>query len=170
MAHFTTYKINDELEAEVLFYSDCCYVLEQGTLLNVVTKAAWCGKCRWVVVAESVPEIDEIEKEYQELNDPKGQFKGVFSVGRIEELRLQNRLRLDWRRIRKSPARCLDCEGVDIVHLAFDDEPHEIRGVRIQKIAWGHASMDHDVRRRMTPEGLLIETDDPLHNVKLLDT
>ena len=158
MASFAVYKINDDWEVEVVLYWDCCYVLNDGTLLPTQQMESWCRNCRNVVAGEVVPTIVQIDEEIRQLTDPNDKIHKCFGRATIEKMLADARLRLRWRPTRESGPRCLECQSSDIVHITDDSFVDPVSGTNIRQLSGGHASMAVEVMRRLTPEGLLLET------------
>jgi hypothetical protein len=120
----------------VLFSAFLDYRLADGTRLHVEQDPAWCPACRAFVAAERVPTVEELEREVAEFQagDPDLLRQWAFvsggqtAAGRIAELRR----RVEWRRGRRSPARCLRCGGGGVAPLPVDGEfRHPQTGERV---------------------------------------
>ena len=159
MAFFWDYIIDENWRAGVTIYGDCCYVLNDATLLTTLQAPSWCRCCRNVVAGEVVPSIEEIEREIRELNDPNDKIHQCFSRMMIKRMLADARLRLQWRPKRRSDPRCLKCQSTDIVNISGDIVIDPVSGTRMRLVAGGHASMAYEIRRRLTPEGFVLESD-----------
>lgn len=166
MAAFSEFIINDDWKAEVVLYWDTSYVLDNGELLPIKQIESWCRTCRNVVAGELVPTIDDIQRKIAMLTDPSDKIHNCFGRSTIENWLVHEKLRLQWRATRRAPSHCLDCFSTDIAHIVTDNFFDLESRTKIHRVTGGHASMDHEIFRRLTPEGFLIETDDPLHAVK----
>ncbi len=157
MAGIETFRVNEKWDVDVVIYFDCCYVLADNRLLTTRQWASWCRNCQTVVAAECIQTVAEIDEELRQLSDPSDKIHKCFSRRTIEEWLQEDRVRLEWLRTRKAPARCLECEKTDVVHIDSSDFVDAVSGTRIKNISTGHASMVHEIRRRLTSEGMLIE-------------
>jgi hypothetical protein len=167
MAAFSEFIINDDWKVEVVLYWDSSYVLHSGILLPIKQIESWCRNCRNVVASELIPTIEDISREIAMLSDPSDKIHKCFGQSTIKEWFANEKLRLQWRKARTSPAHCLDCFSTNLTHIMEDDIVDVDSGTKIHRVTtYGHASMNHEVFRRLTPEGALIETDDPLHAIK----
>src|SRR5690242_6056291 len=98
----------------------CWYRMEDGSLLKVHSLPAWCERCGRVANGESLGSIQEVEKQLEELKDPDGRAKLGPMFARAEadvvgDLEREWERRLEWRRGRKSLAKCLECGGIVVV-------------------------------------------------------
>ena len=166
MAAFSEFIINDDWKAEVVLYWDTSYVLDNGELLPIKQIESWCRTCRNVVAGELVPTIDDIQRKIAMLTDPSDKIHNCFGRSTIENWLVHEKLRLQWRATRRASSHCLDCFSIDIAHIVTDKFFDPESRTKIHRVTGGHASLDHEIFRRLTPEGFLIETDDPLHAVK----
>jgi hypothetical protein len=110
------------------------YRLADGSLIHVDQQAAWCGECGRFVVAEFLADIDELKKTLAELRDgDEKQLDHLNFVGRsVEEETDQLSRRIEWRRGRTSPPRCLQCGSPTIVPLPAGEEfPHPATGEKV---------------------------------------
>ena len=158
MASFAVYKIDDDWEAEVVLCWDCYYVLNDGALLATQQTESWCRRCRNVVAGEVVPTIVQIEDEIRQLTDVNDKIHKCFFRATIVQMLADARLRLRWRPTRESNPRCLDCQSTDIVNITDENFVDPVSGTNIRQLSGGHASMATEFMRRLTPEGLLLET------------
>lgn len=166
MAAFSEFIVNDDWKADVVLYWDSSYVLDNGELLPIKQIESWCRTCRNVVAGELVPTIDDIHSEIAMLSDPSDKIHRCFGRSTIDKCLANEKLRLQWRATRISPPHCLDCFSTNIANILTDNFVDVESKTKIHRVTGGHASMNHEVFRRLTPEGILIATDDPLHAMK----
>ncbi len=121
------------------------YRLADGSLIHVDQQAAWCKGCDKFVVAEYLPEVKELEKSLADLlaGDVK-RVQRLDFVGRTaaEETDQLSR-RIEWRRNRSSPPRCLECGSRKITPLPSDEEfAHPATGEKVIMGSMVFADMD----------------------------
>jgi hypothetical protein len=106
-------------EVWVVFSAFYNYRLPDGTLLSVDQQAAWCPHCRTFVLGERIKTVDQMEQRITELRNPSGELKELLAfVGTSVEKELADlHRRIEWRRGRVTPARCLHCGTPQIVPL-----------------------------------------------------
>lgn len=101
----------------------CSYKLTDGSTLNVERTFAWCSGCTAVVWAETIPSLEDLRREREELNDPTQEMIDCLTTlaGRYstyEEELERSRASLDdrilWRETRVSPPHCLTCGSTEI--------------------------------------------------------
>jgi hypothetical protein len=78
--------------------------------------AAWCRDCGDYVAAESVPSLQEIERELESSKDNDSATRW--------------RLVKEWRLLRNSPPKCLACfsSNVDLIPSGFTETTHPVTG------------------------------------------
>jgi hypothetical protein len=113
------------------------YVLSEKDFLNVWESPGWCSNCKRTVPLETVPELDELERDVRELNEPQSeQYRKFLSDGiPAEHLEFRRRMleqQLQWRKKRNSPSHCLVCGGSEVITFSFDRISHPATG----KICW----------------------------------
>lgn len=149
-------------EIDICFYSDVHYRLANGERMSVPMQAAWCRSCRDFVAAEYLESVEELRNEIAETREPdedfmrKMDFFGTTEQAWIDRLEQQ----LCWRSTRESPARCLTCQGDDIVSLPTGDEvfQHPDTGEPMVFDTCMFASMESEWHAEFTPEGELISS------------
>ena len=116
------------------------YRMPDGSLLHVRQKVCWCPVCEQLDMAEQIPSLVELEAELAKLLDPdEEQLRLIaFTQEPLEELISEARARIEWRRHRKSPARCLRCGSTDLTHIPDQNEfPHPKTGERVVVVGRG---------------------------------
>ena len=102
------------------------YRLPSGDKLSILQQPAWCPSCRAFVIAEELPSVESLEGEIhllQAANPVALQTwafvsNGAPVKGRIAELRR----RIEWRRGRIRPPRCLYCGALEVVPIPASGE------------------------------------------------
>lgn len=85
--------------------------------LSIEQVLCWCKRCNEAVAGEHIPSLAELESNYEfELEQSPCQ---AFGVDETERRQLEAMTRIDWRRDRKSPPKCLEC-GSTAIHSLFD--------------------------------------------------
>lgn len=156
---FVTYQLSESRREEwVLFSAFISYRLSDGTMLDVDQEPAWCPACDRFVIAERIPQLNELHEEI-------GRFRGsdfetlqrwaFVSNDAPVETRIQElSRRVGWRRERKSPPRCLECGDIGIVPIPLTDEfDHPGTGEKVKVIDNGFADTDRWVAE-FSPDGL----------------
>ncbi len=157
MAAFTVYKIDEDWQTVVYLYMNCKYVLNDGILLTTLQTRSWCRTCRTVVAGEVVPSLQEIEEEIRRWTDPNDEIHKRFPRVIIEEAISEFQLLMQWLPTRISDPRCLECQSTDMVEISGHNFVDPVSGTRIRFLSAGHIAKGVETRRRLTPEGLLIE-------------
>ncbi|TWU48994.1 hypothetical protein Poly51_48980 [Rubripirellula tenax] len=128
MASFDQYL--DELTGKAhsaLYLRSRRYRLSYPYSASVLQAPAWCRDCSAVVASEHMPTKDEIEYERNQLiaitRGIKNDMAFFFCTPEAATKELENRNRF-WSAIadRRSPPRCLDCFGVDLLPLPTNDD------------------------------------------------
>jgi hypothetical protein len=122
---FTEFELTSSKRREfVAFSAYLNYRLPNGSALHIEQQEAWCPICNRFVVAERIPTIEELEQALIELSLGDAQRLKLLALsGRpIAEEATELVRRLEWRRTRLSPARCLECGSPAIRPLPPDDE------------------------------------------------
>ena len=95
------------------------YRLPNGQLLHVRQTACWCSICNRIDMAELVESLEELEKELERLRKPdEKESRMIAFIGTpIEQRIAETELRINWRRSRTSPAKCLHCGSTNIMPI-----------------------------------------------------
>jgi len=144
-------------EQRVIKFSDSCgeaYRLPDGQELQLKSSPVWCNRCGKVTHGEALPSLPAIDKSISDLERLAGEIRreidpvgDTFQQEQISECKLRRR----WRSLRKSPARCLQCGGTDIVRLEHDKSVRAGSGTIVLKVV---AFVDtFSGRSYFTPEG-----------------
>jgi hypothetical protein len=122
---YIEYNLPDTRRCEwVLFSAFIDYRLDDGSKLHVEQAPAWCRSCRAFVVAESLQSIEELERAMGELQAGQTERLQLLAfIGKtVEEAMTELQKRLQWRRSRCIPPRCLHCGSVAIVPIPWSGE------------------------------------------------
>ena len=135
------------------------YRLADGSTLHVDQQPAWCPACGHFVLAEFIQTVAELEQSLAAVSsgDPE-RMRLLEFIGRspAEEVAELTR-RIEWRRGRVSPPRCLECGAVGVVPLPTSDRfAHPATGEPVALISSGFASMARWVAE-FTPEGTKLD-------------
>lgn len=166
MAGFSEYLIGDNEFADVYRYSDCHYRLDGGALLRTEQTDAWCYSCSRIIAAESLPSLDELDRRIRDLDNPDNLILKVFGRAELARERTELPTRLAWRAARQSGPRCLECGSTSVYPLLGDDCTEPRFQKRFRRTSGGFASMAFEVIRHLSPEGLVIFTNDPARAIK----
>lgn len=131
------------------------YRLPNGQLLRVRQTECWCSMCNRFDTAEVVESMEELETELDRLRNPDEEESRMLAfIGTpIEERIAETELRINWRRNRTSPAKCLHCGSTDIMPIPGANEfAHPITGERVVVAGRGFVSTD-EWHAEFTPEG-----------------
>jgi ferredoxin-like protein FixX len=106
------------------------YEMADGSTVTIEHTFVWCAACRAVRCGEQLANIEELERELTAIEARAPSILEEFSVlvdrhtsleqvlaSRAAELRA----RIAWRRIRISPARCLECGSAGILALQHSE-------------------------------------------------
>ena len=142
---FTQFSYPDsDTEDEFALYSAFLdYEMSDGTLLHVHQTEAWCPDCDCILMAEHVQSIEELQSELDRLLNPDEEelFFIQFIGTPIEDRIVEAERRIQWRRSRTSPAKCLQCGSTQIVALPAQEEfTHPKTGERVKVSGHGFAS------------------------------
>lgn len=106
---------------------DCVYVLSDGTYEEVMNTPIWCNHCQKVTLGESIGSLHELDTAITDASKPDTEA-GRFYVemypkqkDREASIRFYQCVltkRRKWLVDRISPAKCLTCGTVDIIHLS----------------------------------------------------
>lgn len=100
--------------------------MSDGSTVTIERTFVWCGACRAVGWGEQLADAAELQRELTAIEAREPSIVEEFSVlvdrhTSLEQV-LSNHVRelgarIAWRRIRTSPARCLECGSTDILPL-----------------------------------------------------
>ena len=109
--------------------------MPDGSRVHVRQAESWCNGCEAFVMSELVQSLPELKEEVAELAATKKER----SIGRPLSARLADaRLRLQWRKKRHDPPRCLQCASTDIVFVSNAREfVHPQTGERVVRSDFG---------------------------------
>jgi hypothetical protein len=134
---FVEYRLPESGRSEsVLWSAFIHYRLADGSKLHIWQRPAWCSVCRRFVIAEDVPTIDSLEEQIAKLRsgDPKTLLEWEFvSNGSPVAERVAELLRyVEWRQVRKSKPRCLECGAIGPIPIPMSGEfSHPSTGERV---------------------------------------
>jgi len=155
---FVQYRLPESNREEWVLYSAFLnYLLPGGRRLGVGQTPAWCPTCGRFALAEDIPSIQSMEDEIRKIDgcDAKTVQTWAFvSNGRrIEELRMDFCLRIEWRRNRINPPRCLECGGFGTIAIQIHGEfLHPSTGEPVIEVGSGWADAG-PWEAEFTPEG-----------------
>jgi hypothetical protein len=92
------------------------YLFEDNSALTIRRQIGWCIECDCVAFIESVPTIEQLTVELETVSS-----KNSKNSNDILEPIVDIKKRIEWRKTRKSPPRCLDCGSVDTSVLDFTE-------------------------------------------------
>lgn len=136
------------------------YRLATGDLLHVRQTECWCSTCKRIDMAERVESLDELQSELERLQHPdEDESRMIAFIGvPIEKRIAETELRINWRRDRISPPKCLHCGSTDITRIPDADEfRHPKTGERVVVAGRGFASTA-EWHAEFTPEGDVISS------------
>lgn len=131
------------------------YVLDDGTLLHVDQADCYCRTCDCITVGERIRTVAELEHEIDQIeNEPKSKERMIAEiVSSVPERIAELRVRIDWRKKRQSPPKCLHCGSTAILPIPEDDEfLHPAHGLRMRVSGRGFMSTS-EWHATYTPEG-----------------
>jgi hypothetical protein len=106
------------------------YEMADGSTVTIERTFVWCSACREVRWGEQLTDLAQLERDLAATSarEPAVMEELSFSVSRhqtLEDLLASRKKELEsriaWRRIRKSPARCLECGSTDITPLVLTE-------------------------------------------------
>lgn len=145
------------------------YELTDGAMIGLHPTIAWCCQCEAFIDAEWIPSLEHVEEELRKASDPNSLRDMLSSLGlpmdppafpeRLEKMHEEGKLeaarRVQWRKQRSSPPKCLMCGSTDI-HFPGDDQTVEIPGRGTALVEWtGMCSTDF-CNWYYTPDGIRI--------------
>ena len=149
------------------------YEFADTTNLELRSRIAWCCNCFEFIDAEWIPSLEVIESELAELNDPTSFRASSFAsteqpfdkspfIERLAELYAEAKVeaakRIEWRKTRKSPPRCLICGDTE-VRFPGENQMIDIPGRGAAMVqCMGMCSTEFS-NWFYTPEGIRIERD-----------
>jgi hypothetical protein len=134
---FVEYHLPDSDRDEwVLFSAFIDYRLADSTTLPILQQPAWCPVCGRFVLAEEVPSVEEFEEEIARYRsgdrDTLQKWAFVSNGAPVGERIAELLRRVEWRRGRRSPPRCLECGAVRPIPIPMSGEfPHPRAGERV---------------------------------------
>lgn len=166
---FTQYSFPDSGSADTvaLYSAFLDYRLPDGSLLHVRQRECWCQVCDSFLFAEDVPPLEALETELARLMIPDEELRQAlaFLEVSIEERIEDTQQRIEWRRTRKSPPKCLHCGSTNITILPNLQESEEFRhpktGERVVVAGRGFSDAA-PWHAEFTAEGDSIRSDDSL--------
>lgn len=130
MASIFEFQLQGKTYSLMIFYAEPehFYVLEDGSLLPVSVRPAWCESCQKFVPGEQIFPIEEEDTRLEEL-EYFAEHPGHIPSDRDVSLRNlpERRVRRKWRHKRTSPAKCLVCGSASIT-LIWPGSEVEIPG------------------------------------------
>jgi len=146
----------------------CWYRIDDESFERVYSDPVWCGTCRRFRNGERLESVEEVEKKLAERRDPlwRPPFEKAFPETKSEvreELVRNCEQRLEWRRRRVAPAKCLKCGSSEIIRLPLDEAvPHPGGKGRILVHIESAGGISPRGQTLYTPEGDLIGWEDDL--------
>lgn len=142
---FTQYSyINSDLPDEWPLHSAFLdYLLEDGTRLHVNQNDYYCTVCDCFVIGERIETIAELKYQIDQIeNEPESRHRKIAEYfGNVPKQIADLHVRIDWRRKRKSPPKCLHCGSTEILAIPEDDEfLHPATGQQMKVTGRGFAS------------------------------
>ena len=106
------------------------YQLPDGSKLNVYGSPVWCRQCQAFSEAEwlqSIPELEQAVANYSDVNSAESQRILQSDLirdksGYLAERLTESEIRLQWRRNRTAPPKCLECGTTDVMDLGDGQE------------------------------------------------
>ena len=151
------------------------YVLEDGSRKDVMPRPVWCKQCDRITLGEWVQTLEEMDRDYADLDDPKTESgKGYLLLypnkkereAHIDSIRQMILSRRRWLVNRVAPAKCLICGTTDMIDLKRGEAVETPAGA-ISVIWCGHASMSYNPRY-FSPEGDRIQYTPPPNTPPLI--
>ena len=120
----------DESWTTIMLWGIHSYELPNGKALNLERSIGWCNKCSSLTPVE---EIQSLEDEMECLSSLRKDlskerklrftaFKKKFFNNSVKSLKLniaELEQRIEWRKSRQSPPRCLKCSSMDILRVVI---------------------------------------------------
>ena len=91
------------------------YLFNDNTVLKMKWDTGWCFDCDCVACVEVLPSLDELYERAKIICSSEGDEAAAFINESVSEIYK----RIQWRKERVSPARCMDCGRVKISTLDF---------------------------------------------------
>ena len=131
------------------------YILGDGTRLHVNQADCFCTDCDHFVIGERIETVAEIEHQIDQIqNHPESNQRKVAEfVGDIPNQIAALHIRVEWRKSRQSPPKCLHCGSTDISAIPDEEEfDHPVTGHRM-KVSFRGFSDAAPWHATFTPEG-----------------
>ena len=151
---------DDDTPDEYAVYSAFLdYILLDGSRLHVNQTDCYCSHCQRIDMAEHIETLEQLQNRIEKLRLPDSdERKMAVFIGSIPDQIVELNRRIEWRRTRQSPAKCLHCGSTEIILLPNDDEfSHPATGARMTVIGRGFMSTA-EWHATYTPEGDAIES------------
>ena len=139
---FTQFKFpdSDSEDAYAVYSAFLDYRMPDGSRLHIRQRECWCPVCERIDMAEDVPSLAELQAELDRLLAPDEETlrKFAFIDIPVDDLIAETRKRIEWRRHRRSPAKCLHCGSTNITALPHNKEfAHPKTRERVLVAGWG---------------------------------
>jgi hypothetical protein len=158
---FTQYSSHngDRPNEYAVFSAFLYYVLDDGSRLRVMQTECYCPVCQRIDIAEHLETVADLEHRFQQISILGTEERKVAEFfGSISDQLDELRKRIDWRRTRRSPAKCLHCGSTEISLLPVSGEfIHPATGARMEVTGSGFMSTA-EWHATYTPEGDVIES------------
>lgn len=153
--------LESDLPDEWLFYPAYLeYILDDGSRLGVAQEDYFCRACNRFVAGERIESVAELEFLLEQIeNNPESRHRKFAEyIGDLPKQISDLQARINWRKKRQSPPKCLHCGSTDILPVPEDEEfDHPATGLRMKAAGQGFASTDQ-WHATYTPEGDSIES------------
>lgn len=136
------------------------YVLDDGKLLHVDQADFYCRKCDRFTVGERIETVAELQHQIDQIeNHPNSRERKIAEfLGPVSKRIAELLLRVEWRKRRKSPSKCLECGSTEVLAIPEEEEffhpgngePMKVSGRGLVSMAAWHATY--------TPEGDQIDS------------
>jgi hypothetical protein len=159
--YFTQYHLQESGREEWVFFSAFIdYRLADGTKLPIEQDPAWCPHCRRFVCAERVESIESLEEEKARYECRDAELLKIWAFvsngAPVEDRITQLVRRIEWRRGRISPPRCLHCGEVGVISIPITGEfLHPVTG---EKVTTGESGFGDTLpwEAEFSPEGQIL--------------
>ena len=149
---------SDREDAWAIFSAFLDYRFGDGTRLHVRQTACWCSRCRHITIGEDIPTVEELRQELERLHHPNHEERELYRIlgTPMADLITETEKRIEWRRSRTAPAKCLHCGSTEIAVISHDETMvHPATGERmlLSERDWADTA---EWRAEYTPEGDVI--------------